>query len=181
MISASVVAIIRRVFSSVVAAASLVRKPRQQGSPYTHHRVLVARTQAANGTSPFSESVQTERGDQQFTSLNVVPYHPLSDNALSRRLTFQMVVPAEADHISFGCYSKNSEIRIRNVQLIATRSGQNDISQQSAVNDATADIPYNVLVVPGYTIRKEPTNLDFEQISTEVIRQAERPRESESR
>lgn len=142
------------------------RKPRQRGSQFTGHRVLQAKTLAANATALFNESLAMELSPLSST---------LSGEASYRTLSISMLVPADAEHISFGCYTKNSLVRVRNVRFQATQAGHNDNGRREVVQDATADIPYSVLVVPGYTIRKTPTNLNFEQSVSEPVRQAARP------
>jgi len=147
------------------------RSTRQHGSPYVGHRVLVAKTKAANGSSSWSDSLKTERRVQR---------NALSADAPSRIVTVPFAVPIDADHVSFGSYSKNSEIRVSKVRFQMTDSTASPTSLQG-VNDATEDMPYNVLVVPGYTIRKSPTELNFEQSVPKPAEFAARPSGSESR
>lgn len=136
------------------------RTPRQQDSPFTGHRVLDAKTSAANGTSAFSESLDMARHDGKAL---------LPEDAPFRTLKVQVTVPAEAEHLSFGFYSKNSQVRVRNVKLHTME--MNKSSKQIGI-DATADVPYNILVMPGYKIGSEPTNLNFESSASETVRQA---------
>ena len=135
------------------------RTPRQQDSPFTGHRVLDAKTSAANGKSAFSESFMDAQDGKAM----------LPGNAPFRTLKVQLIVPAEAEHLSFGFYSKNSQVRVRNVKLLTMES--NKSGKQIGI-DATADVPYNILVMPGYKIGSEPTNLNFESSASETVRQA---------
>jgi hypothetical protein len=136
------------------------RTPRQQDSPFTGHRVLVAKTSAANGTSAFSESLEMARHDGKAL---------LSEDAPFRILKVHLTVPSEAEHLSFGFYNKNSQVRVRNVKLLTIESNK---SSKQIGFDATADVPYNILVLPGYKIGSEPTNLNFENSASETVRQA---------
>ena len=130
------------------------RMPRQHGSPYVGHRVLAAKTMAANGSSSWSESLKAER---------CLHLTALSAEAPSRVLTVPFEVPNDAQHLSFGCYSKNSEIRVSNVRFQVNENVASQNVSQGSVKDATEDVPYNVMVVPGYAIRRSPIELNFEQ------------------
>ncbi len=146
------------------------RTPRQQGSPYTGHRVLTAKTMAANGSSTWSESLKAERRLHLTT---------LSADAPSRILMVPLQVPSDAEHVSFGCYSKNSEIRVSKVRFEVKESISIQAVSQGDVMDATEHVPYNVLVVPGYAIRKSPVELNFEQSAPKAVEFAARQNESE--
>ncbi len=145
----------------ITAKANLAgRTPRQQDSSFTGHRVLDARTSAANGTSAFSESFEMARHDRK----TLIP-----EDAPFRSLKVQMTVPADAEHLSFGFYNKNSQVRVKNVKLLAI---ENNKSSKQTGFDATAEVPYNILVMPGYKIGSEPANLNFENSASVFLRQA---------
>jgi beta-lactamase regulating signal transducer with metallopeptidase domain len=144
------------------------RTPRQQDSTFSGHRVLVAKTLAANGASAFSESLEMARHDGKTL---------LPEDAPFRTLKVQVTVPAKAEHLSFGFYNKNSQVRVRNVKLLTNENNQ---SSKPTGIDATADVPYNILVMPGYKIGSEPTNLNFESLASETVRQAARPDHAET-
>jgi len=148
------------------------RTPRQKGSPYTGHRVLTAKTVAANGSSSWSDSFKSER---------LLQGHVLSADAPSRTVTVVLNVPIDAEHVSFGCYSKNSEIRVSKVRFQVTESMPAQTGLQGRIKDATEDIPFNVMVVPGCAIRKSPTELNFEQSFPKTIESAARTSGTESR
>lgn len=74
----------------------------------------------------------------------------LNSNASQREIEPNV----ESQVLSFGCYGKNAEFRVRNVQL--TLLG-NSISGL----DETPVLPINLLVVPGQGISTDPKNLDF--------------------
>ena len=129
------------------------RVPRNQGSQYVGHRVISAKSVAANGVANWSDLLSAERRLQGVALLPDAP---------SRTLAIAFDVPTDAEHISFGCYSKNSEIRMSNVKFQTVDHADKRVANQG-VQDATADVPYNVMVVPGYTIRKTPVELNFEK------------------
>ena len=160
----------------ISSASFLGRKPRRQGSAYTGHRVLAAKTAAANGSALFSESLRATRRFQGIS---------LSDNAPCRTLKVLLSVPSDAEHISFGCYSKSSEVCIGKVKFLVTEDAEAKTGNQYHATDALDDVPYNILVVPGYRIGQEPSNLAFEksnsESSGESIRQAAQPSNTESR
>ena len=153
-------------------AAYSSRLPRQQGSPYVGHRVLAAKSTAANGSSAWSDAFNAK---QRFEDIALLPDAP------SRTLTVPFTVPNDAEHLSFGCYSKNSEIRISNLKFQVVDGVSNQTIATGFVKDATEDVPYNVLLVPGYTIRKSPVELNFEQSFPKSVEVAGRPAGNESR
>ncbi len=150
----------------------LGRTPRQQGSPYTGHRVLSAKTMAANSSSSWSDSSKVER-----LTVGVA----LSSEAPNRTLKVPFKVPNDAQHLSFGCYCKNSEIRMSNVKFEVVEDVVKQSISQSGIMDATEDVPCNVMVVPGYTIRKLPIELNFEQSAPKSVEFAARPTGNQSR
>lgn len=136
------------------ASAYSGQTPRQLGSPFAGHRVLQAKTMAADGSSSWSDACSAERRPHAEPLLPDAPLH---------KLAILYSVPDDAEHLSFGCYSKNSEVRIRNVVFRhSPQRSQRDSNMRTAV-DATGEVECNVLVVPGYPIRKSPWELNFEQ------------------
>ena len=137
------------------------RKPLKAGSPYTGHRMLAAKTNACDGVSPLRKALETVR--MIATG---------SHDGTWRTVLVAIDVPEDAEHLSLGCYTKNATIQMRNVRFQATNRSVKALPANMTGHDALADMPYNVLIVPGYEIRKEPTNLNFEATSTEPIRAA---------
>ncbi len=154
------------------AEANSGRLPRQSGSPYVGHRVLAAKSVAADGSAAWTESLKSERRMERVSLLPDAP---------SRKLTVPFTVPSNAEHISFGFYIKNSEIRVSNVKFQVADEVANQTVSSSIVTDATADVPYNVMVVPGYTIRRFPLDLNFEQFVPNSIEFAARADGNQSR
>ena len=148
------------------------RLPLQQGSPYVGHRVISAKSIAANGSSAWPESIQAEHRAQR---------NSLTSGAATRNLTIPFTVPKDSQHISFGCYSKNSEIRVSNVKFQVAEELVEQSLSTSGVTDATADIPYSVMVVPGFTIRNAPIELNFEQLERNSVETAARPTGNQTR
>jgi beta-lactamase regulating signal transducer with metallopeptidase domain len=148
------------------------RLPRQRGSPYVGHRVLAAKSIAANGSSAWSDAFNAKKRPEG---------NALLPDAPNRTLTIPFTVPNDAEHLSFGCYSKNSEIRVSNMKFQVVDGVGNQSVATGIVKDATEDVPYNVLVMPGYTIRKSPAELNFEQSVPKSVEVAERPASNEKR
>ena len=158
------------------SAPFLGRKPQRQGSTYTGNRVLAAKTAAANGSALFSESMKANRRFQGIA---------LSENAPCRTLRVLLSVPSDAEHISFGCYSKSSEVCVGKMKFLVTDEAEVKTRTPYHATDALDDVPYNILVIPGYRIGKEPSNLAFEKSNSEPtgesIRQAAQTSNTESR
>ena len=108
----------------------------------------------------FSESFDMASYDRK----TLIP-----EDAPFRSLKVQMTVPADAEHLSFGFYNKNSQVRVKNVKLLAI---ENNKSSKRIGFDATTEVPYNILVMPGYKIGSEPSNLNFENPASVFLRQA---------
>jgi hypothetical protein len=137
------------------------RKPLKMGSPYTGHRMLAARTNACDGVSTLHNALEATR-----TIVNG------SQDGTWRTVSVAIDVPEDAEHLSLGCYTKNAIIQMRNVRFQATDRSVKALPTRMTGHDALADMPYNVLIVPGYEIRKEPTNLNLQATSAEPIRAA---------
>jgi hypothetical protein len=137
------------------------RKPLKTCSPYTGHRMLAAKTNACDGVSPLSKALETVR-----------MIATESQDGTWRTVSVAMDVPEDAEHLSLGCYTKNAIIQMRNVRFQATDRSVKALPAKMTGHDALADMPYNVLIVPGYAIRKEPTNLNFETTTAEQVRAA---------
>jgi len=93
----------------------------------------------------------------------------LSADAPSRTITVVLNVPQEAEHLSFGCYSKNSEFRVSKVQFQVIDNVGTQDALQSTIKDATEAVPYNVMVVPSYKIRKSPIEINFEKFIPKAV------------
>jgi hypothetical protein len=93
----------------------------------------------------------------------------------------QFDVPNDAEHISFGCYTKIAKLHVRDARFQIIHGAETGNAPTSQSKLATADIPYNVMLVPGYEIRREPTNLDFSQSTIETVWQAARSSNEQSR
>ena len=126
---------------------------------------------AANGSSSWSDALKAERRLQG---------NELAAEAPIRKLSVPLDVPIDAEHLSFGCYSKNSDFRVSKVRFeVINRTALQ--TEAAGIKDATDEIPYNVMVVPGYTIRKSPIGLDFEQSDSKPVEVATRPSDTDSR
>lgn len=148
------------------------RVPLIKSSPYVAHRTLAAVSSAADGLSAFSEAIQSKR-QEAF----VEP----STSAAWKQLNVQFDVPNDAEHISFGCYTKIAKLHVRDARFQIIHGAETGNTPASQSKLATADIPYNVMLVPGYEIRREPTNLDFSQSTIETVWQAARSSNEQSR
>jgi beta-lactamase regulating signal transducer with metallopeptidase domain len=153
-------------YEPVAGPTNAGRKPGQSGSPYVGHRVLQARTAAAEGSSRYDIEVHANQRPESQPSVADSPW---------RKVQVQVAVPADATLVSFGCYSKRANARIRNIRF--------DVGNQLAElgQDASALIPFSPLVMPGYDIRKEPTNLDFAVRSEETVMQGTQPESTQRR
>ncbi len=143
-------------------------KPLRSHSPYAGHRMLAARTSACDGVSTFRSSQEPQYREAR------------TPGTQWRKMAVQMVVPDDAEHLSFGCYSERDVIRMRNADLrIITPnnspSSTTEHSHDALGHDALANMPYNVLIVPGQEIRSEPLNLRLTDEPAESIRQATQP------
>jgi hypothetical protein len=90
-------------------------------------------------------------------------------------------VPNDAEHISFGCYTKIAKLHVRDARFQSVDGLEAGSTAASPSKLATADIPYNVMLVPDYEIRREPTNLDFSQSTIETVWEAARASNQQSR
>ena len=84
----------------------------------------------------------------------------------------RLEVPHDAQHLSFGCYSKVDLIRVRNVQLRTVTPADASAQQVQLGTDALADLQYNILIVPGQVPHVEPQNLGFTEELAESFQQA---------
>lgn len=139
------------------------RKPLRNHSPYAGHRMLAARTTACDGVTTFRDAWQTA-------------YRVSQDPAEAnwRTVAVRLEVPLDAQHLSFGCYSKNDLIRVRNVQLRSVPAADASPQQGQLGSDALADLQYNMLIVPGQAPHAEPQNLGFTEERAESLQQASR-------
>jgi beta-lactamase regulating signal transducer with metallopeptidase domain len=157
---------------SVVPLVGPERVPMTKSSPYVAHRTLAAVSSAADGRSAFSEAIQAKR-QEAF----VEP----STSATWKQLYVQFEVPNDAEHISFGCYTKIAKLHVRDARFQSVDSLEAGSTAASPSKLATADIPYNVMLVPGYEIQREPTNLDFVKSTIETVWEAARANNQPSR
>ncbi len=137
------------------------RKPIRSESPYVGHRLIAARTIACDGASTLRHAWET-------------PYSQPSapDDNSWRKVSLQFDVPRNAQHLSFGCYSKKDIIRLRQANLRTKDPRENSPQTVASGHDALADIAYNFLVVPGQSFAQEPINLNFSNQRPEHLRQA---------
>lgn len=156
----------------VVPLVGPERVPMTKSSPYVAHRTLAAVSLAADGRSAFSEAIQAKR-QEAF----VEP----SASATWKQLYAQFEVPNDAEHISFGCYTKIAKLHVRDARFQSVDGLEAGSTAASPSKLATADIPYNVMLVPDYEIRREPTNLDFSQSTIETVWEAARASNQQSR
>jgi hypothetical protein len=140
------------------------RKPIRARSPYVGHRMMAAVTNACDGVSTFRSAWEAKYSELRRP-----------EDMQWRKVVVQMEVPHDADHLSFGCYSKNNVIRMRNVDLRIIAPNTSPSSTAALGQDALANMPYNVLIVPGQEIRSEPLNLRLTDKPAESLRQATQP------
>ena len=107
-------------------------------------------------------------------SLPVPLNSALPVDAVWRKLTVQMVVPHDAEHLSFGCYSARDVIRMRQAKMRILAPNESSELTEPKGQDALESIPYNLLVFPGYEVRTEPWNLGLIEIAPKPQRQASR-------
>lgn len=157
---------------SVVPLVGPERVPMIKSSPYVAHRTLAAVSSAADGCSAFSEAIQAKRQEA---------FMEPSTSATWKQLYVQFEVPNDAEHISFGCYNKIAKLHVRDARFQSVDGLEAGSTAASPSKLATADIPYNVMLVPGYEIRREPINLDFVKSTIETAWEAARPSKDESR
>lgn len=94
-----------------------------------------------------------------------------------QKITVSLMVPQDAEHISFGCYSKNRIVKVRNGSFNEVNLKEAAIEASSLGHDAVLDVPFNLLIVPGYKIESAPINLDFRDSPSDSVRVAEHPKE----
>jgi beta-lactamase regulating signal transducer with metallopeptidase domain len=157
---------------SVVPLVGPERVPMAKSSPYVAHRTLAAVSSAADGRSAFSEAIQAKR-QEAF----VEP----STSATWKQLYVQFEVPNDAEHISFGCYTKIAKLHVRDARFWIVDGTETDSTAALPSKLATSDIPYNMMLVPGYEIQREPTNLDFVKSTIETVWEAARASNQQSR
>lgn len=138
------------------------RRPLRSQSPYVGHRMLAARTYTCDGGSTFRSS-----RDLQYREAR-------TPGTQWRRVAVHMLVPLDAEHLSFGCYSERDVIHMRNADLRIVAPTESS-SSAAYGHDALADMPYNVLIIPGQVVRSEPLNLGLTETPAEDIRQATQP------
>ncbi len=89
-----------------------------------------------------------------------------------RSVVVHLKVPHDAQHLSFGCYSKIDLIRVRNVQLRTVDETVLTSTKAKHSQDASAEIQYSILVAPGQVTGKQPSNLGFTEVLAEPLQQA---------
>ena len=146
---------------AIAQNASADRKPLRNHSPYAGHRMLAARTIACDGVATFRDAWQTAYR---------VPLDPAEANW--RTVAVRLEVPHDAQHLSFGCYSKIDLIRVRNVKLRTVAPADASAQQVQLGTDASADLQYNILIFPGQVLHAEPQNLGFTEVRAESLQQA---------
>ncbi|MFN7840305.1 MAG: hypothetical protein ACK5YR_15680 [Pirellula sp.] len=109
------------------------------------------------------------------TSLQARPN--TNDGGGWQKVTVSLMVPQDAEHISFGCYSKNRIVKVRNGNFKVSDADKAEIESEALGYDAVSDVPFNLLIVPGYKIESAPSNLDFSDSPSDLVRVAEQPRE----
>ncbi len=145
------------------------RKPTKSGGVYTNHRMLAARTMAMDGVSTFRSAMDAERASVQATS-----------DGSWQKVTVSLLVPEDAEHLSFGCYSKNRIVKVRNGNFKVSDVDKAGSEGDGLGSDAVSDVPFNLLVVPGYQIESTPSNLDFSVLSNTSVGVAEQPAKTDS-
>jgi hypothetical protein len=93
---------------------------------------------------------------KQMTVMNRQDY--LHDTEVKWQATsIELNVPTNSQVLSFGAYTKNADVRIRDVRFEII--GDED----TAVSDETPWLPSNPFIVPGFEIPSVPRNLDFSE------------------
>lgn len=165
------------------------RKPIKTGGAYTNHRMLAARTMAMDGVSTFRSAMDAERTRTQATndgtwttdSRTGLQARPLSNDKESwQTVTVSVLVPEDAEHLSFGCYSKNRIVKVRNGNFKVSDVNKAGSEGDALGYDAVSEVPFNLLVVPGYQIESTPSNLDFSVLSNTSVGVAEQPAKTDS-
>jgi hypothetical protein len=91
-----------------------------------------------------------------MTVLNRQDY--LHDTEVQWRTTsIEIYVPADSRVLSFGAYTKNADLRVRNVQFEIIDD------EDGAASTEKPWLPYNLFVIPGHEIPSAPRNLDFSE------------------
>jgi hypothetical protein len=138
------------------------RQPIRRGSPYVGHRTLAAMTNACDSNALFRSAMEFGHDPVVFTKFTD-PW---------RTVAVDLDVPIDADHVSFGCYTKSAIVHVRNVRFRVNESTEKGSEQASRGKDALADMPFNMLITPGYEIRKEPINMSFDTVPAAPLQQA---------
>lgn len=165
------------------------RKPMKSGAAYTNHKMLAARTMAMDGVSTFRAAMDAERtrvqatndgGLQTNSSTGHLARSQTNDKESWQTVTVRVLVPEDAEHISFGCYSKNRIVKVRSAQFDEVSLKDASTAGNVLGQDAVADVPFNLLIVPGYKIEPAPINLDFGVSSRASVGVAEQPSKADS-
>jgi hypothetical protein len=165
------------------------RKPMKSGAAYTNHRMLAARTMAMDGVSTFRAAMDAEGtrvqatndgGLQTNSSTGLLARPQANDKKSWQAVTVRVLVPEDAEHISFGCYSKNRIVKVRSAQFDEVSLKEASTEGNVLGHDAVADVPFNLLIVPGYKIEPAPSNLDFSVSSRASVGVAEQPTKADS-
>ncbi|MCU0719876.1 MAG: M56 family metallopeptidase [Pirellula sp.] len=165
------------------------RKPIKSGAAYTNHRMLAARTKAMDGVSTFRAAMDAERTRVEATndgsgrtdgrtSLQARPN--TNEDGGWQKVTVSLMVPEDAEHLSFGCYSKNRIVKIRNGNFTVSDADKAGSESDALGYDAVSDVPFNLLIVPGYQIESSPSNLDFSVSPSTSVGVAEQPAKTDS-
>ncbi len=129
-------------------------------------RTLAFNSQSIDGTSNMPNQLKFR--EQQ---------HYLKDTDVKwSTTTIEIDVPADSHVLSFGAYTKNADLCVRNVKL--------EIIGEAVATAKVEEswLPYNLFVIPGHEIASAPRNLDFseptESKSTDAERVADKKAES---
>lgn len=88
---------------------------------------------------------------------------PAEEVVLWQTKTVEWNVPANADALSFGVYLAAGEVQVRNLKFEVVGPATSDQAETELAN-----LPRNLLQIPGRKLLDEPTNLDFSQKPTPV-------------
>lgn len=88
---------------------------------------------------------------------------PVNETVVWRTRTVEWNVPAHAQALSFGVYLAAGEVQVRNLKFEVVGPATSDQAEMELAN-----LPRNLMQIPGRTLLAEPTNLDFSDKPTSV-------------
>ena len=86
---------------------------------------------------------------------------PTDETVLWQTKTVEWNVPAGADALSFGVYLAAGEVQVRNMKFEVVGPATSDKAETELAN-----LPRNLLQIPGRKLLDQPTNLDFSPVQS---------------